>query len=81
MYWLWADPSRALPVAVAILPEKLARALNVDVKVIRQRRHLLAGISPDVAQMLALQPTSAESATPDVLSAREFEVLKLLVEG
>ncbi len=38
-------------------------------------------LSPDVAQMLALQPTSAERATPDVLSAREFEVLKLLVDG
>lgn len=32
--------------------EKLARALNVDVKVIRQRRHLLAGISADVVDLL-----------------------------
>jgi len=32
--------------------EKLARALNVDVKVIRQRRHLLAGISREVAELL-----------------------------
>lgn len=38
-------------------------------------------LSPDVAQTLALQSTSAEQATHDVLSAREFEVLKLLVEG
>jgi DNA-binding NarL/FixJ family response regulator len=38
-------------------------------------------LSPDVAQMLALQPASSESSTHDVLSAREFEVLKLLVEG
>lgn len=38
-------------------------------------------LSPDVAQMLALQPTSAERVTPDVLSAREFEVLKLLADG
>lgn len=38
-------------------------------------------LSPDLAQMLALQPTSAERATPDVLSAREFEVLKLLADG
>ena len=30
--------------------EKLARALDVDVKVIRQRRHLLAGISSEVAE-------------------------------
>lgn len=38
-------------------------------------------LSPDVAQTLALQPTSAEHATHDVLSAREFEVLKLLADG
>lgn len=38
-------------------------------------------LSPDVAQMLALQSTNAERATPDVLSAREFEVLKLLADG
>lgn len=38
-------------------------------------------LSPDVAQTLALQPLSAEQATHDVLSAREFEVLKLLADG
>lgn len=38
-------------------------------------------LSPDIAQFLALHPTSAESATPDVLSAREFEVLRLLADG
>jgi len=38
-------------------------------------------LSPDVAQILALQPTSAERVTHDVLSAREFEVLKLLADG
>lgn len=38
-------------------------------------------LSPDVAQSLALQPLNAERAAPDVLSAREFEVLKLLVQG
>lgn len=38
-------------------------------------------LSPDVAQNLALQPTSTEHAADDILSAREFEVLKLLVEG
>src|SRR3546814_13644552 len=36
--------------------EKLARALNVDVKVIRQRRHLLSGIRGDVADMLKDKP-------------------------
>ncbi|MDY6945589.1 MAG: response regulator transcription factor [Pseudomonadota bacterium] len=38
-------------------------------------------LSPDVAQTLALQPASAEQGSHDVLSAREFEILKLLVEG
>jgi two-component system invasion response regulator UvrY len=38
-------------------------------------------LSPDVAQTLALQATNAEQAAHDMLSAREFEVLKLLVEG
>jgi two-component system, NarL family, invasion response regulator UvrY len=38
-------------------------------------------LSPDVAQTLALQPTSPQHATHDVLSAREFEVLKLLADG
>jgi len=38
-------------------------------------------LSPDIAQILALQPMSAERATHDVLSAREFEVLKLLADG
>jgi two-component system, NarL family, invasion response regulator UvrY len=37
-------------------------------------------LSPDVAQTLALQPTKAERAVDD-LSVREFEVLKLLVQG
>jgi hypothetical protein len=36
--------------------EKLARALNVDVGVIRQRRHLLNGISADVAELLKDKP-------------------------
>ncbi|HEY0939657.1 MAG TPA: response regulator transcription factor [Steroidobacter sp.] len=38
-------------------------------------------LSPDVAQTLALQPLKSERTNRDVLSAREFEVLKLLVEG
>jgi len=32
--------------------ERLARALNVDIKVIHNRRHLLRGISQDVAELL-----------------------------
>ena len=36
--------------------DKLARALDVDVKVIRQRRQLLTGISDDVAEQLKDKP-------------------------
>jgi DNA-binding NarL/FixJ family response regulator len=38
-------------------------------------------ISHDVAQALALAPLSADVAAQRKLSAREFEVLKLLVQG
>lgn len=38
-------------------------------------------LSPDVAQTLALQQTNAQRSFPDALSAREFEILKLLVDG
>lgn len=38
-------------------------------------------LSPDIAQTLALQPLGAERASQDVLSAREFEVLKLIADG
>jgi two-component system invasion response regulator UvrY len=38
-------------------------------------------LGPDVAQSLALHPISAKGAASALLSAREFEVLELLVEG
>src|SRR5688572_7543872 len=38
-------------------------------------------LSPDVAQTLALQPMKTDQAAHDDLSAREFEVLKLLADG
>jgi DNA-binding NarL/FixJ family response regulator len=38
-------------------------------------------LSPDVAQTLALQPLKTAQAAHDVLSAREFEVLKLFADG
>lgn len=38
-------------------------------------------LSPDVAQSLALHPTSAQPSSHDTLSAREFEILKLLTDG
>lgn len=38
-------------------------------------------ISPDMAQALALQSVSGGAPTLDVLSQREFEVMRLLVQG
>jgi two-component system invasion response regulator UvrY len=38
-------------------------------------------LSQDIAQMLALPPSNVEGTGCDALSAREFEVLKLLVQG
>lgn len=38
-------------------------------------------LSPDVAQMLALQSVDTEQIKHEVLSTREFEVLKLLADG
>jgi DNA-binding NarL/FixJ family response regulator len=38
-------------------------------------------LSPDVAQTLALQSLNTEQTAHDVLSTREFEVLKLLADG
>jgi two-component system invasion response regulator UvrY len=55
----------------ASAPRVLVEAVNA---VASGRRFL----SPDVTQALALQPTSTAH---DALSAREFEVLKLLVQG
>lgn len=58
----------------ASAPRVLVEAVNA---VASGRRFL----SSDVAQALALQPTSTKRIAHDVLSAREFEVLKLLVQG
>lgn len=58
----------------ASAPQVLVEAIDT---VAAGRRFL----SPDVAQVLALQPARGEQAAPDVLSSREFEVLKLLVDG
>lgn len=63
--------------------EKLARALNVDVKVIRQRRHLLAGISPDVAELLKDKPVGhhAFQKLRKMKSIRQLEVAELMVSA
>jgi len=63
--------------------EKLARALNVDVKVIRQRRHLLSGISSDVAELLKDKPVGhhAFQKLRKMKPIRQLEVAELMVSA
>jgi hypothetical protein len=62
---------------------KLARALDVDVKVIRQRRSLLDGISPDVAELLKDRPVghTAFSKLRKMKPVRQLEVAELMVSA
>lgn len=61
--------------------EKLARALNVDTKVIRQRRHLLNGISQDVAELLKDKPVGhvAFQKLRKMKPIRQLEVAELMI--
>jgi ParB-like chromosome segregation protein Spo0J len=63
--------------------DKLARALNVDVKVIRLRRKLLAGISPDVAEVLKDKPVGhhAFQKLRKMKPIRQLEVAELMVSA
>ncbi len=63
--------------------EKLARALGVDVKVIRQRRHLLAGISLDVAELLKDKPAGHQAFQKlrKMKPIRQLEVAELMVSA
>jgi len=63
--------------------EKLARALNVDVKVIRARRHLLSGISQDVAELLKDKPVghNAFQKLRKMKPIRQLEVAELMVSA
>lgn len=63
--------------------EKLARALNVDVKVIRQRRHLLAGITADVAELLKDKPVghNAFQKLRKMKPIRQLEAAELMVSA
>ncbi|MFD2580716.1 plasmid partitioning protein RepB C-terminal domain-containing protein [Novosphingobium colocasiae] len=64
--------------------EKLARALNVDVKVIRQRRHLLSGISQDVAELLKDKPVghnAFQKLRKKMKPIRQLEVAELMVSA
>jgi ParB-like chromosome segregation protein Spo0J len=62
---------------------KLARALDVDVKVIRQRRSLLDGISPDVAELLKDRPVghNAFQKLRKMKPIRQLEVAELMVSA
>lgn len=63
--------------------EKLARALNVDVKVIRTRRHLFSGISKDVAELLKDKPVghNAFQKLRKMKPIRQLEVAELMVSA
>lgn len=63
--------------------EKLARALNVDIKVIRNRRHLLRGISQDVAELLKDKPVGhvAFQKLRKMKPIRQLEVAELMVSA
>ena len=63
--------------------EKLARALNVDIKVIRNRRHLLRGISDDVAELLKDKQVGhvAFQKLRKMKPLRQLEVAELMVSA
>lgn len=63
--------------------EKLARVLNVDIKVIRQRRHLLRGISQDVAELLKDKQVGhvAFQKLRKMKPIRQLEVAELMVSA
>ncbi len=62
---------------------KLAKALNVDVGVIRERRQLLDGISPDVAELLKDKPVGAHAfkKLKKMKALRQLEVAELMVSA
>jgi len=64
-------------------PEKLARALSVDVRVIKARRHLLAGISTEVAELLKDKPVGhgAFQKLRKMKAMRQLEVAELMVSA
>lgn len=63
--------------------EKLARALDVDVKVVRARRDLLAGISAEVAELLKDKPVGQGAFTKlrKMKPIRQLEVAELMVSA
>ena len=63
--------------------EKLARALNVDVKAIKRRRSLLDGVAPEVIELLkdrAVNPVTFD-ALRKMKPMRQLEVAELMVSA
>ncbi|WP_294138505.1 plasmid partitioning protein RepB C-terminal domain-containing protein [Sphingomonas sp.] len=63
--------------------DKLARALDVDAKVIRQRRNMLTGISPDVVELLKDKPVGQQAFQKlrKMKPIRQLEVAELMVSA
>jgi ParB-like chromosome segregation protein Spo0J len=63
--------------------QKLAKALDLDIKAIRRRRHMLAGICPEVVDLL--KDKSINPATFDVLRKmrpmRQIEAAELMISA
>ncbi len=63
--------------------EKLARALDVDVKAIRRRRSLLEGVTPEVVELLkdrAMNPVTFD-ALRKMKPMRQIEVAELMISA
>jgi ParB-like chromosome segregation protein Spo0J len=61
--------------------EKLARALNLDVKAIKRRRNLLDGVCPEVIELLGHKTVSARAfeVLRKMKSIRQIEVAELMI--
>jgi hypothetical protein len=69
--------------ARGVSQEKLARALDVDVKVMQARRQLLAGISDEVADLLKDKPVeyNAFAKLRKMKPLRQLEVAELMASA
>jgi prepilin-type processing-associated H-X9-DG protein len=63
--------------------EKLARALDVDIHVIRQRRHMLAGISADAVELLKDKPVGHDvfQKLRKMKPIRQLEVAEMMISA
>jgi len=65
-----------------VSPERLAKALNIDVAAIMQKKNLLTGISADVAEMLKDKIVSSQVFTylRKMKSQRQIEAANLMID-